>query len=64
MSNFEPTTGFMCKIDFDHEVGNVFGGSQVYATLEDLRECEPASDECGIVEVEIRLVEVVEWESF
>jgi hypothetical protein len=53
-------TGFMDKIDFDYELGKAKGGNVVYASVNDLAEHEPCClKECGIVKVEVRLVEVV-----
>jgi hypothetical protein len=51
----------MDRVDFDYELGAALGGNTIHPSVEDLR--EPAThdlDECGIVEVEVRLVRVVE----
>lgn len=52
--------GFMCKTDFLYELGNAAGGETVYASVEDLKARRPCTEGCGIVEVEVRLVRVVE----
>jgi hypothetical protein len=52
-------TGYMCKIDYDHELGHACGGTSVYSSLEDLKEHHDCWEECGIVEVKITLKEVI-----
>ena len=57
--------GYMDKVDFDYELGTAGGGNVVYASIEDLIEHEPcAATECGIVEVEVRLKEVIKKDDF
>jgi hypothetical protein len=56
--------GFMCKTDFDHELSNAKGGSLVYASENNLRAERACIEECGIVEVEVRLVRVVKEDNF
>lgn len=51
--------GYMCKIDFDHELGEASGGSKVYASVADLRKEHDCVDTCGIVRVHIVLEEVM-----
>lgn len=55
-------TGFMCKVDFDWELGYASGGNTVYPSEEDLRKCRKCVDECGIVEVRVQFVRVVQEE--
>jgi hypothetical protein len=50
--------GYMCKADFEFELDN--GNASVYTTLDDLRKARRCVDECGIVEVEVKLVCVVQ----
>jgi hypothetical protein len=50
--------GYMCKVDWDHELGEACGGSTIYPSLENLKPHHPMWKECGVVEVETRLVEV------
>jgi hypothetical protein len=55
--------GYMCKVDFDHELGHSMGGSTVYPSVKDLkkhRKCVTGNDApCGIVEVEVRVRRIV-----
>lgn len=53
-------TGYMCKTDFDWELGNAAGGNRVFASVDDLRENKRCVDGCGIVEVAVTLVRVVQ----
>ena len=55
---------FMCKTDFDYELGLAEGGVQVYFSIEDLKRCRPCVEDCGIVKVEVRLLEVIQPEKF
>jgi hypothetical protein len=48
----------MCKIDWDEELGNA-PSSTVYASLSYLKQQHPCWEECGIVEVEVSLVEII-----
>jgi hypothetical protein len=50
----KPRIGYMCKIDFDHELGNAIGGNRVYASVADLLRHHSPGTECGIVKVEVR----------
>lgn len=56
--------GFMCKIDWDHELGQALGGNVVYPSQADLVSNKKCTDECGIVEVEINLKRVVQESDF
>ncbi len=60
----EVRTGYMDKVDFEHELGEALGGNKVYSSLEDLRRQKPCTDSCGIVRVEVRAVEVVQETNF
>ena len=51
--------GYMCKIDWDHELGNAMDGNRVYATLEDLIREHDCWESCGIVRVKVTLSEVL-----
>jgi hypothetical protein len=48
--------GFMCAIDWQHELGEASGGNRIYPSLRDLKEYHPMWEECGVVEVEVSLV--------
>lgn len=52
-------TGYMCYIDYCHELGNAAGGNKVYPSLDDLYKHHPMADECGIVEVEVSVKALV-----
>ena len=52
--------GYMCKVDFEWEVGEALGGTRIYPSLEDLKENCKCVKECGIVKVRVELLEVVE----
>ena len=60
----EPIEVYMCKTDFDFELGLAAGGNQVYSSIEDLKRCRPCVEGCGIVKVEVRLLEVIQPENF
>jgi hypothetical protein len=53
---------FMCKTAYDFEFDAAAGGTRVYASVEDLKECRACVEGCGIVEVRIELVRVVQEE--
>jgi hypothetical protein len=59
---FGPTAriGYMCAIDFDHELGAAMGGSRIWPDVEDLKRNHPCADECGIVEVKIVRTKIVQ----
>ena len=54
------TTMYMCMTDYDHEIGQAAGGTPMYASISDLRECRPCVEDCGIVEVHVSLVRIVQ----
>lgn len=55
----EVTIGYMDKVDFDEELGQAIDGNKVYPSVEMLERFQPCTRQCGIVKVEVRLVEVV-----
>lgn len=55
-----PVIGYMCLVDFQCELGAALGGNTVYPDAEDCRERRGCTDECGIIEVEIRCRRVVQ----
>lgn len=60
------TTGYMCKTDYDHELGEAMGGVRIYPSVRDLKANRSCVETCGIVEVEVkfsRLVQKDNWES-
>ena len=60
MSEEEAVRGFMCRIDWDHEIGHAADGNRVYPSVRALKEFHNCAEDCGIVEVEVRLIRVVE----
>ncbi len=59
MSSDKTVTGYMCMVDWDWELGNASGGNKVYPSIEDLKRCHTCWEECGIVEVEVRMTKVI-----
>lgn len=57
-------TGFMCKVDFDHELGEALGGNRVFPDEADCEKDRGCIDTCGMVEVEVRLKRVVREDNF
>jgi len=47
--------GYMCKTDYEHELGSAVGGVIVYSSIEDLKEHKKCWQDCGIVEVLVEL---------
>jgi hypothetical protein len=53
--------GYMDRIDFECEQFQPLDGNRVYASIEDLKEhSKHCINECGIVKVEVKLLEIVE----
>ena len=53
-------TGFMCLTDFECELGGASGGNTVYASITDCKARRKCTDTCGIVEVKVTAVRVVQ----
>ena len=53
-------TLYMCKTDYECELGMAAGGNKVYASIEDLKACKPCVAECGIVAVRVELIQVID----
>ena len=51
--------GYMCKIDFDHELGEASDGNRVYPSLACLKAARGCWGICGIVQVCVSLVKVI-----
>ena len=51
---------YMCKTDFEYELGYALGGNRVYPSIENLKECRPCVTSCGIVAVKIEYAYTVE----
>lgn len=52
--------GYMCLTDFECELGAASGGNVVYPSVDDLRANRRCVDGCGIAEVKIIGVRVVQ----
>jgi len=50
--------GYMCKTDFDYELGHADDGNKVYPSERALREHQKCVSTCGFVKVKVTLVEV------
>ena len=59
MGKNKPIEGFMCGIDFQHELGEASGGNVVYPSLKDAETNLPCHKSCGVVKVKVELVEWV-----
>lgn len=60
----EPKFGYMCKVDFDFEVGEALGGNTVYSSIKDLKRHRKCVETCGIVKVKVELEEVVQYSNW
>lgn len=52
--------GFMCLIDWQHEIGHASDGNKIYPSLEALKRHHGAWKSCGVVEVTVRAKQIVE----
>jgi len=52
--------GYMCLVDFECEIGAADDGSRVYPSERSLRAHMGCVDHCGIVEVKVSFVRVVQ----
>ena len=51
--------GYMCRVDAEHHLGDESGGTAVYRSVEDLKQSRACWSECGIVEVEVTVTQVI-----
>jgi len=56
--------GYMCKADFDCELGDAPGYCRVYTSLSELRAGRECVAQCGIVEVRVELINVVQESNY
>lgn len=56
--------GYMCGVDWQHEIGMAAGGNVIYASPEDCAQCRGCSEKCGIVEVKVRFSKWVKQQRF
>jgi hypothetical protein len=54
--------GYMCQVDYDWELGEALGGTEVYCSVEDLKKERKCVKNCGIVKVKVTLEECVQKE--
>lgn len=54
----------MDKVDFDYEIGEALGGNQLFSSEEDLRKRKTCTASCGVVKVEVKLIEVIQDSCF
>lgn len=52
--------GYMCLVDFKWEIGMAEGGNTVFPSIENCRDVRKCTDQCGIVEVEVRARKIVQ----
>lgn len=55
----EVIVGFMCRTDWEYEFGSANDGNRVFPSKEALEKEKPCVFECGIVQVEVKLIRVV-----
>lgn len=46
--------GYMCGVDWQHEIGMAAGGNVIYASTEDCAKNRKCTGECGMVEVKVQ----------
>ena len=51
--------GYMCRTDFECELGHAKGGNIVFPSIADAKENLKCWESCGIVEVEVTFKKVV-----
>lgn len=50
---------YMCKVDYECELGLNYYGNMVYPSIKSLKENRPCVEQCGIVEIKIELIRVI-----
>jgi hypothetical protein len=53
-------TGYMCKTEYYHELGSNTHASQIFSSIESLKQHKECWSDCGIVEIEISLKKIVD----
>lgn len=56
----DPIYGYMCKVDWDHEVPYPIDGNRIFWSIDTLKQHLSCVEECGIVKVKLSFVEVVQ----
>lgn len=52
--------GYMCRIDWECEIGQASDGNKIYPSIDDLKRHHDCAEQCGIVEVQVSLLRIVE----
>lgn len=55
----EAKTGFMCKTDYYQKLGSASNASQIFSSIETLKQHKKCWSDCGVVEVEIFIKKIV-----
>lgn len=56
--------GFMCKTEWDYELADASDGARVYPSESAVRRERKCTEQCGIVEVEVSFVSLVQPEDW
>ena len=56
----EPIYGYMCKTDYQWELGEAHPFTEIYPNIKTLKKARQCVKDCGIVKVRIELEEVIE----
>lgn len=54
--------GYMCRADYEHHLEHDPDGCLIFKSIADLLKGRPCAYKCGVVEVEVRLVRIVQGE--
>lgn len=60
----KPRYGFMCMVDYEHELGAAAGGNVIFPSIAETKEHRKCTDECGIVKVMVLRVATVQEENY
>jgi hypothetical protein len=52
--------GYMCRVDWECELGMAEGGNVIYPGIEDCKRVRKCTTACGIVEVSVSFRKIVE----
>ena len=60
----QPVRGFMDGVDYEEHLENDMKGTLVFPSVEHLKKAKPCTKQCGIIEVEVSFVRVVQEQDF
>ncbi len=60
MTKLKTKKVYVCGVDWQHELGEVSDYTKVYSTVEDLKRQRSCWEECGIVELEVKMTKWME----